>query len=446
MAEVRGDGRLQIRCKHDHRRARGQHRRAHRGSRVQPHGPRTGRARRRGQRLLRHLDPPTLAEDELRVYSGGWIAGNLEGLDARQYLFTSLVYAPTVIVHDQVAEWFYPDREALRSPRAIPARHGQMMVQGAEPSLLAGDGFFRHREEPQRSRERLAHVIPTMGHLAPLIRSGAVLPVPHLRIMRSRQDSILTAVRHDSQSAQFVALVTDPADVAPPRSDQIRGMDIVPEGGVGAGHEMRAVAQNPSYFLNKTLAVADATSSLYVPPAATDATLLDYRVGLLGRELAGKNVDLQVTAALASADLPFLGGLDPATLVAIRRDEVAFADWRSELRTIARLINRTPAEDTAFAHEAGAALSDALLPRVHEIQRAVARSAVMREAAKDSAVELGIGAASAAGAALSTGDPIAASAFAGLGLSAVARWVYSTVFRSVPTGATGVLATLIKKR
>jgi hypothetical protein len=43
---------------------------------------------------------PPLTDDELRVYSGGWIAGNLEGVEPRQYLFTSLVYAPTVIIHD----------------------------------------------------------------------------------------------------------------------------------------------------------------------------------------------------------------------------------------------------------------------------------------------------------------------------------------------------------
>jgi hypothetical protein len=387
---------------------------------------------------------PPLTDEELRVYSGGWIAGNFEGVEPRQYLFTSLIYAPTVIIHDHIAEWFYPDREALQSPAAIPARRGQMMIQGAEPQLLRGNGFYVFRGEPERSREYLAQVIPTMALLAPLIRSGAVIPVPHLSIMRSQQNGILTAVRHDVQSAEFVQLVANPADVAPPRTDQIRGMDIMPEDGVAAGDEMRAVGQNPSYFLNKTLAIADATGSLYVPPAATDAALLDYRVRLLARDLASKNVDLQVAAGLTTADLPFLGSLDPATLVAIRQDEVAFADWRRELRTIGRLIQSTPAEGAAFARESNEVLTDALMPRVHEIEKAVARSAVMKEAAREGGVGLGIGAASAVGAALATGDPIASS-LAGLGLSTVARWVYATVFRSSPSGTRGVLATLIKK-
>ncbi len=389
---------------------------------------------------------PPMTDDELRVYSGGWIAGNLEGVEPRQYLFTSLIYAPTVIIHDHIAEWFYPDRAALRSPAPIPARRNQMMIQGAEPSLLQGNGFYAFRGEPERSRAYLAQVMPTIALLAPLIRSGAVIPVPHLSIMRSQQDSILSAVRHDVQNAEFVQLVSNPTDVEPPRSDQIRGMDVMPDDGVAVGHEMRAVGQNPSYFLNKTLAIADATGSLYVPPAATDAALFDYRIRSLVSDLTRKNIDLQVAAGLTTTDLPFLGSLDPATLVAIRRDEAAFADWRRELRSIGRLIQSTPADGAAFAREANEVLSDALMPRVHEIEKAVARSTVMNEAAKNAGVELGIGTASAVGAALTTGDPIATSALATLGLSAVARWVYATVFRSTPSGTKGVLATLIKKR
>lgn len=387
-----------------------------------------------------------LMDDELRIYSGGWIAGNLEGIEPRQYLLTSLVYAPTVVIHDHIAEWFYPHREALRSPPAIPARQGQMMIQGAEPQLLRGNGFFVFREEPERSREYLAQAIPTMGLLAPLIRSGAVMPVPHLSIMRSQQDAILSAVRHDVQNQEFVGLVANPIDLAPPRSDRIRGMDVMPEGGIAAGHEMRAAGQNPSYFLNKTLAIADAAGSLYVPPAATDAALFDYRVRHLAGDLARKNVDIQIAAGLTVADLPFLGSLDPATLIAIRRDEAAFADWRRELRSIGRLIQGTPADGPVFAREAHDVLSDALLPRVHEIEKAVSRSTAMKAAAKDAGLELGIGAASAVGAALTTGDPLASSTFASLGLSSIARWVYATIFRSVPSGTTGVLATLVKKR
>lgn len=387
---------------------------------------------------------PPLAEDELRVYSGGWIAGNLEGVEPRQYLFTSLIYAPTVIIHDHIAEWFYPNREALQSPAPIPAKHGGMMIQGAEPQLLRGNGFYVFREKPERSRAYLAQVIPTMALLAPLIRSGAVIPVPHLSIVRSHQNAILSAVRHDIQSTEFVHLIANPADGPPPRSDQVRGAEITPNGGYATGHEMRAIGQNPSYFLNKTLAIADATNSLYVPPAATDAALLDYRVRLLAKDLIRKDIDLQVAAGLSAANLPFLGGLDPATLVTIRQDEAAFADWRRELRTIGRLIQGTPSDGAAFAREASEILADALTPRVHEIEKAVARSTVMAEAAKSTGVELGIGAASAVGAVLATGDPIASS-IAGLGLSAVARWVLATMFRSAPTGTKGILATLIRR-
>lgn len=388
---------------------------------------------------------PPLSEDEFRVYSGGWIAGNLAAAESRQYLYTSLVYAPSVIMHDPIAEWFYPHRAALQSPPAIPSNRG-MLIQGAEPQLLMGDGFYQFREQPERSRDRLAGNLQTIALLAPLIRAGAIVPIPHLEIMKRQQSAILSAVRHDVGSDEFLHIVANPIDQPPPRSDHIRGMDIAPSDGVRLGHENQAISQNPSYFLNKTLGIANATGSRYVPPAATDAALLEYRVRSLGMDLARRDIDLQVTAALTATDLPFLGDLDVTTLLAIRQDEAAFVDWRAELRGIARLLEGTPSEGAAFTHEAKEVISDALLPRAREIQRVVARSAVMKSAVREQALEFGIGSASVTGAALLIGTPVAATALAGLGIAAVGRWVYSSVFGGSESGTKGVLATLVKRR
>lgn len=91
-------------------------------------------------------------------------------------------------------------------------------------------------------------------------------------------------------------------------------------------------------------------------------------------------------------------------------------------------------------------ISDSLLPRAREIEKATSRSSVMRAAAKDQGVTLGIGTASTIGAALLLGTPIAPAALAGIGISAVSRWTYTSLFGQSPKGTHGVLTTLVRRR
>jgi len=387
---------------------------------------------------------PELGGDELRFYSGGWIAGNFESEDARQYLYTSLLYAPNVIIHDPVAEWFYRDRDRLRSPPAIRAASGGMQVQGAEPTLLEGSGYHAFRDEPERSRIFLTQTISALAALAPLIRVGIVVPIPQWQLVRQREEAILTAVRHDVRDERLAELITG-ATESPPRSDHIRGMEVAPDSGVAPADALRAVVQNPSYFLSKTLAIAETTSSRYVPPAAIDAALLEYRIRRLGEELRPRDIELQVVASLTAADLPFLGSLEPDTIVAIRRDEAAFDAWRAGLRTTVRAIESNPSQGDAFATEAREVVGDSLIPRAREVKRVVARSTAMKAATKEQTVIFAIGAAAVVGAGIVAGTPVAPS-LAGLGISAVNRWLYSSLVGHSPSGTHGILATLVKKR
>lgn len=59
-------------------------------------------------------------DDGFRLYSGGWIAGNTEHPAARAYLYTWLLYAPAVVIHDPVADWFDPKRDFVKSLPPIP--------------------------------------------------------------------------------------------------------------------------------------------------------------------------------------------------------------------------------------------------------------------------------------------------------------------------------------
>lgn len=67
----------------------------------------------RVHQFYRDWEPPSSAEDEFRMYAGGWIAGNYESSYAFDYLKTSLVYANSVVVHNPLAAWFFPRRHLL---------------------------------------------------------------------------------------------------------------------------------------------------------------------------------------------------------------------------------------------------------------------------------------------------------------------------------------------
>jgi len=385
--------------------------------------------------------------DDLRFYSGGWIAGNWENPDIRRYLFTSLVYYPIVVVHDPIAEWFYPGRQTLLVPPELPARTKQMKIQATEPALLRGDGYYAHRSDPSRTRDRLANVLPLMNELGALFRNGIIVPISQWQLVRERQQAILTAVRYDSRDDELASLMANPLDLPVSRSDHIRGLTVSPPGGWSAGQEQRALVQDPAYFLNKTLAIADAVGGRYVPPAATDAALLELKLRRLGAELKRRagSIDLAMVSALESAQLPFLEDLDAKTLVGIRANEEAFDDWRREPRTVVRSIEAQPTEGAAFAQESSEILRDALLPRAREVSSAVSTSAVLKKVAKEQSVTLTIGAVSTLGTASALGAPVSAAALVGLGMSAITRWTYGALFRGSPSGSRAVMAKLIKR-
>lgn len=384
--------------------------------------------------------------DELRMYAGGWIAGNFAAPEAQTYLYTTLLYYPQTLIHDPIADWFFPRRHQLLLPDPVKGRGGLLEVQIAEPALLAGDGYYQFVSEPDRTKLRLKQVLPVFRELSELIRAGVIIPIPQWQLVEPVQKSILSAARHDVADAEFMSAMRQPIDGPAPRADQIRGLGVTPHGGWTPGEEDRGEAQGTSYFLNKTLAIADQTGSLYVPPAATDANLFDVRIKRTVEELRRKQVELRLAPALMSVDLPFLQEIDRRTLLAIRKDEAAFADWRAELRTVVRLIVSRPSEGEAFEAEAREVLNDALLPKVHEVEQMVSRSQTLKAAARGQVVELGVGTGALDLAARLGHQALDKPALAALGISAVARWVLSPFLRTSPAGTKAVLATLIKKR
>ena len=399
-------------------------------------------------------DPPG-DDTSLRFYSGGWVARNIYG-PLSSDLMTSLVYSPSVIIHDPVAEWFNRDRSQLRGLPGLPsAQHKSegkpaMIVAGDESTSFRGTGYYVSANPVDESRAFLSEVLPPLYELAPLIQAGVMVPIDEIGLIRRMEADIHTAVSKDIRDGELFSLIADLNDAGTPptRANNIRGAEVTPTGGFAPGNELRAVIQNPAFYFEKSLAIADATNARYVTSWAADAQLLEWRLMRLGQRLSSKtngNTELRMTPALVHAELPFLNDLNPGLLLNIRANEPAFEDWRTDLRNAVRFIDSLPSEGQEFETEARHVLRDHMLPRAEEVRRAVSASTAMREAAADGVADMSISAASIVGAGLIFGPAGIAVGTVGVALALPLKWAYKVLFRPSPTGANAVLAQLVKR-
>ena len=379
--------------------------------------------------------------DEYRVSFGGWIANNLTP-EHLAYLRSSLLYADSTVIYDPIAAWFYPRRDELQALPSIKYANG-LEIQSSEPAMLQGDGHHAPELDEERERQHIVHGLHVLAELAPLIRSSLVIPLNHLELMRRVQEGVISAVRHDLRDAGFTGLIENPIDLPPPRSDQIRGMEVSAGVAVRPEDRLREISQNSAYYLNKTIALAAESGSRYVPPAATDWRLYEYRLDKLGAELRGSaKLDLTVIGSLQTSELPYLADVSTDQILKVRQNEAPLEDFRRLLRRAVRQLETSPQEGDAFASEAKAVLADSLEPVAQDVRETVSRSAVLKKASREGGLNLVLGGATLGGLALA-GAPIGGAAIAA-GLSAIGRWVYGTTFgRDKPRGANAVVAQLL---
>lgn len=394
-------------------------------------------------------------DSSFTAYSGGWGA-NILG-PAVNKLFTSLVYSPTVVAHDPIAEWFDPFRGRFESLPGIPGRqqnaNGQpsMYVTSGEPVIFNSAGFYRLADDRyEATRQQLSQLVPSLADLAPLIVSGSIVLVPELTIVRRHQRQVLAATRNDTRDQALGELILHLNEIGdpPPWANVVRGAAVTPVGGVVERYELQHLVQAPAYYFHKTMAVAAELNANYIPAAGAESALLVHRLQHLGDGLetkSNRNAELRILPGLYAAELPFLLELDPRLMLAIREDEQAFADWRSELRETVRLVESLPSDKTTFEAEARDVLNDRLMPRANEVQRAVSRSQVMKDATRDSVGTFGVSLASIGISAMIAG-PAGASIAALVAMVATPlQWAYKVAFHSSPTGANAVLAQLVQR-
>lgn len=380
--------------------------------------------------------PP--GDDVFRVHLGGWVASAADDGIARDLLQAATLYAHEVVVYDPVAAYFEPRRMLLRSFR--PVEGLGISSQASAVHIETTDGFQVEPGNADRHRSSLAIAIPQIRTLAPLIRAGVLLPVPHLKLALQRQVKIWTAVRHLLADEEYLALVDQPVD----RPALTWDNGIRPQILTHPKSRADALIQqygDAAYYLSRSIAVADAAYASYVPPSATEWAIYEQRLTRL-REVLGRRqrVDLTVAPALSLSKLPYFRGLSDSDILGARDSEESFAHWRASLRMATRQIGSLPMAGDNFVDEAREVLSDALGQAADEVRLATSRSATLKRKIRPYGLTMAAGAAGAAGeAALGGGS----TAFAATGISGMLGWLADSLFPPSLSGSNAVMAHLV---
>lgn len=144
----------------------------------------------------------------------------------------------------------------------------------------------------------------------------------------------------------------------------------------------------------------------------------------------------KVIPALLSGQLPSFVGVPPATIVQLRRSEMAFDSWRSALRNAVRLIRNAPATP-GFDAEARAALDDALLPAIRDLEGNSSLLKRLKSGTKSATVGFAVGAVSVA----THGGPGLGSGLAAVGAGSAANMAFRALY---PDGAAGSQAVMLR--
>lgn len=349
-----------------------------------------------------------------------------------------MLYAHEVVVYDPVAAYFEPRRPHLRSFR--PVQGMGISSQASAVYIEATGGFQVEPQNLERHRSSLAIAIPRVAALAPLIRAGAVLPVPHLKLALQRQEKIWTAVRHLLADEEYRTLIDKPIDRPALTWDEGIRAQFFTQPKTKADAVIQQYG-DAAYYLSRSIAVADASYASYLPPSATEWAIYEQRLARLGEVLGRRErVDLNVVPALSRSKLPFFRGLSDSDLAGARNSEESFEQWRGKLRSATRQITSLPADGENFVEEAKEILEDALGAAADEVKLATSRSAALKRNLRPLGLTVATGAAGAAGEAALGGGT---TAFGAAGVSGMLGWLIDSLFPPSLSGSNVVLAHLV---
>jgi len=222
------------------------------------------------------------------VYPGGWLAGNWHEQLFRGELTLALLYYSALLVHDPLADFFFRDYGSLPPTRELRERRNRMTISGGPAVWGQAVSYEGMRSNPDAVLDYLVKVITFLVDAAPLLRSSALITRSQWPTILDRSQALMTSVRNDVRSREMQSAVAGAAAAGDPVPtwDNIRGLNVLPVGGLRASDEPWQW-QHEFFYLAKTLAVADAVGATYAPPTNGDLAVLRVKVAQAQRAVVG---------------------------------------------------------------------------------------------------------------------------------------------------------------
>lgn len=373
-------------------------------------------------------------------YPGGWLGAGWNEPVFKSDLHIALLYYPRLLVHDPLSGYFFDRFEDLPKMREIriinPMTRGHIASTYMGPDIFAQHAvYFKHKSEPEYALNWFKRLVLNVVEFAPLIDRQILILRPQWPTILTRQQAIMSSVRHDVRSSEMQSAVrAAPADLT--RWDNIQGGKVSVNGGIPHPSDAPWVNQEEFFYLAKTLAVADEAGATYVPPTDSDFGLLRAKAAT-GASLQ-KGLEQQPTKLLEEVARLLVPDLiiDPKTTVSVRENEESFDSWRRGLSALAR-DSKDDDPDTLAGR-----VKDTLIPRIRDLKVSLKKSRPLRDNiipdGASIAVSAGIGFVAAGPAGAAVGATSAAA-------PGVIGWLFKAYQRPNLSGADTVLARLIKK-
>lgn len=365
------------------------------------------------------------------IYPGGWLANDVANPAGNEYLNLALLYYPKVLIHDPLGDFFFGQYRHLPDFRPLRAADGSLSISAGPEMWHQGAAFFK--DSPETLRARLGHIAEFLSDIEPLLRDNIVVMRSQWPIITSRIQPLMASVRHDSRNEEFLDYLQKASEDEPfPVWDNIRGLRALPATPLRAA-DKRWRFQYESFYLAKTLAVADAVGATYVPASDVEMDVLRLKLKATFESPPSESQPISFLQEVARVSIPNLA-ITAKTAVAMRNSEQDFDDWH---RSLDRLRRST--DPDSWSEQ----VADELIPDIRRVERAIRRSPLARSALKEAAASTIISATtSGLVAATATGSPITSMAAAG-GAGAL-NWLWRAYFPSRLGGRDAVIAALVR--
>jgi len=375
--------------------------------------------------------------DDAPIYPGGWLSSYWGEQAFRGDLNLALLYQPRLLVHEPLADFFFAEVDRIPKMQPLRALRGGITLEHGPRAWARPTLYVDMKDDLESVRGHLSRTIGYLAELAPLLRSGVIVARAQWPTILEREQAIMTSARHDVRSVEMVAVAEAAAESGGlHRWDNLRGANVTISGGFVPAD--RPWQWQPEFFyLAKTLAIADAAGAIYAPSTEDELRLLRTKSRQLGAVAGQERLPVEVLREISRVLLPDMQ-LDATTAVAMRLSAEGFDDWRRSLRALQRQVGGATEVDLRQQVE------DVLIPQVREVERAISRSTVMRNALQEGAATAVITGAVGAISSSQGGQGMGPVGLAGLG-SGVLQWLWNAYRPRPLEGAQAVLASLMRK-